>query len=380
MKFVHLLKVDPNANNNKYYKMTEKSDGTFIVEFGREGSSPQTRSYSMRKWNSKYNEKVKSGYKDITEFVTLLKTEDAKLTDDTRVNRVLEKLLSASRNAFSQTYRVSASSVTHAQIQEAQRLINLITVLTRGSQDMDKINQTFVELWHVIPRSLKNVRDALPKNITQAITMLGDEQDSIDNANVQKAFVQNEESVGLLDNLAVSLEFVSSYDETLSELCSGIKYTIDVFKLRKPELEQRFVSFVNKASDKTTALRFHGTRWKNGMAILQTGLKILGSRSSTYSGSMLGDAIYTSRDFNKSYPGYSDGLVLVLDTHIGKALNVNSSEHIRHYSFEELQRLGYHSVNAEPGVHTGWVTLQKHEQTIYHQDQHNFKYLISVNN
>lgn len=380
MKFVHLLKVDPKENNNKYYRLTEKNDGTFIVEFGREGSSPQTRSYSMRKWDSKYNEKVKSGYKDITEFVTLLKTEDAKLTDDTRVNRVLEKLLSASRNAFSQTYRVSASSVTHAQIQEAQRLINLITVLTRGSQDMDKINQTFVELWHVIPRSLKDVRDALPKNITQAITMLGEEQDSIDNANVQQAFVQNDESVGLLDNLGVSLEFASSHDEALSELCSGIKHNIDVFKLRKPELEQRFVSFVNKASDKTTALRFHGTRWKNGMAILQTGLKILGSRSSTYSGSMLGDAIYTSRDFNKSYPGYSDGLVLVLDTHIGKAFNVNSSNHIRHYSFEELQRLGYHSVNAEPGIHTGWVTLQKHEQTIYHQDQHNFKYLISVNN
>lgn len=70
----------------------------------------------------------------------------------------------------------------------------------------------------------------------------------------------------------------------------------------------------------------------------------------------------------------------MLDTHIGKAFNVNSSEHIRHYSFEELQRLGYHSVNAEPGVHTGWATLQKHEQTIYHQDKHNFKYLISVNN
>lgn len=46
--------------------------------------------------------------------------------------------------------------------------------------------------------------------------------------------------------------------------------------------------------------------------------------------------------------------------------------------WDDLQKLGYHSVNADPGVYTGWATLQRHEQTIYREDQQTFMYILDV--
>ena len=82
-------------------------------------------------------------------------------------------------------------------------------------------------------------------------------------------------------------------------------------------------------------------------------------------------------DFDKSR-NYSDGLMFVLNVHTGKPLMVTDERHIKNYTWEDLQKLGYHSVNADPGVYTGWVRLQRHEQTIYREDQQTFMYILDV--
>ena len=78
-KIIKLIFVEGiGKNSNKFYNMSENSDGTFSVEYGRVDSTSQKTSYPMSQWSKKYNEKLKKGYKDITE---LYKIEDEVLTE-----------------------------------------------------------------------------------------------------------------------------------------------------------------------------------------------------------------------------------------------------------------------------------------------------------
>ena len=52
----YLVMVTASANNNKYYKQIPHGD-SWTAEYGRVGSSPQRREYSMSQWESKYKEK-----------------------------------------------------------------------------------------------------------------------------------------------------------------------------------------------------------------------------------------------------------------------------------------------------------------------------------
>ena len=64
---IELIMVTGN-NNNKFYKMHDRGDGTFDATFGRVGASGQTTSYPISKWDQKYNEKIRKGYRDVTEL------------------------------------------------------------------------------------------------------------------------------------------------------------------------------------------------------------------------------------------------------------------------------------------------------------------------
>jgi hypothetical protein len=377
MKYEKLICISPEKNSNKTYEMQELGDGTFSATFSRVNVTPQVANYSMSKWNAKLQEKLKKGYVRVTEFVSEVKSTAATLTGEPTIDSLLMRLLQASQSSFSETYRVAATSVTKAQVDAVQRLINRITVMSRAEKPLSELHPLFVEIWTILPRTIKNVRDELPKNLDQVNRQLSLEQDAIDNANVQQAFVSTDERKNLLDNLGVT--FSPKLSDIPDELVKFLGYDIcrikGIYRVSKPTIDTRFQEYVSKASDKTTALRYHGTKWKNGMAILQTGLRILGSKSSTYSGSMLGDAIYTSKDFEKSV-NYSDGLMFVLNAHVGKTLIVKETADVKHYSYEMLRQMGYDSVNADPGLYTGRVTLQRHEQTIYNEAQHTFAYLL----
>lgn len=377
MKYEKLICVDPTKNSNKEYEMKEKGDGTFDVKYTRVGKTAGHDNYPMSKWNSKLNEKLKKGYTRITDLVTVEKGQDASLSGDASIDRLLTRLLDASKNAFTSTYRVTASAITQAQVDAVQGILNDITDTLKVNDDVSAVHPKFVKLWTVLPRIMSNVSWYLPTNIEAAKEQLAQEQDNIDNANVQKAFVASGENLGLLDNLGIELSpKLTNVPQDLKDfLGSDWSKVNGVYRLSKSSLNERFQAFVQSASDKTVQYRYHGTKWRNGMAILQTGLRILGSKSATYSGSMLGDAIYTSKDFNKSY-NYSDGLMFVLNVHTGKPLNVTRHTDVRDYSWSELQKLGCHSVNADPGLYTGWVTLQRHEQTIYNEAQQTFMYIL----
>ena len=59
MQDVHLIMVNGDANNNKFYDMHDNGNGTFTVTYGRVGNTGVTQEYPISKWNSLYNSKAR---------------------------------------------------------------------------------------------------------------------------------------------------------------------------------------------------------------------------------------------------------------------------------------------------------------------------------
>lgn len=70
MQYKHLVCVT-GQNNNKYYDMREKPDGTFDATYGRIGATATTINYPMSKWDSTLNSKLRKGYEDMTELAVI---------------------------------------------------------------------------------------------------------------------------------------------------------------------------------------------------------------------------------------------------------------------------------------------------------------------
>lgn len=57
-RFCHLIMVNGDGNNNKYYRMTEKN-GAIEVEYGRVDSTKSYKTYPLDKWDSIVKSKLK---------------------------------------------------------------------------------------------------------------------------------------------------------------------------------------------------------------------------------------------------------------------------------------------------------------------------------
>ena len=66
-RYAYLIKVEPNANNNKYYEMCEEG-GSIKVRYGRVNATETIRSYPGYQWDHVYNTRISHGYTDKTEL------------------------------------------------------------------------------------------------------------------------------------------------------------------------------------------------------------------------------------------------------------------------------------------------------------------------
>ena len=93
MRQVEMIFVEGNDNHNKVYRMTPKNDGTWLAEWGRVGNSMQTQIYTESLFEKKYNEKIKKGYRDVTDLRKEVKDTGFAKIADTSVASLLDKLL-----------------------------------------------------------------------------------------------------------------------------------------------------------------------------------------------------------------------------------------------------------------------------------------------
>ena len=119
----HLVMVTAGANNNKYYDMKPQGD-MWVATYGRIGNGSQTRTYSKREWDKKYNEKIRKGYIDQTDLIQdLISTEkptqsEYKEIDNAEIAAIVERLQAMAKKAISENYTVSSNKVTQVMVDE----------------------------------------------------------------------------------------------------------------------------------------------------------------------------------------------------------------------------------------------------------------------
>ena len=360
----YLVMVTASANNNKYYKQIPHGD-SWTAEYGRVGSNPQRREYSMSQWESKYNEKIRKGYVDQSDLVEDLiqvekpKKSEYKEIENKAIAEIVERLQSMARKAISDNYTISSNKVTQAMIDEAQDILtSLINI-----DDIESFNETLLKLFTTIPRKMGNVQNYLSKSKDDFSDIIQKEQDLLDVMKgqvVQKQIIDesvNENSEQkentILEQLGLVFEECNKKDIAIIKdalgSCSDKFYK--AWRVKNIKTQRRYDDFVKENNIKNTKLLFHGSRNENWWSIINSGL-VLKPTNAVITGKMFGYGIYYAPKARKSL-GYtslsgsywtrgnsSSGFMALMDVAYGKPYDVYSFDS-KYYDFnyEKLQQV-----------------------------------------
>ena len=396
----YLVMVTASANNNKYYKQIPHGD-SWTAEYGRVGSSPQRREYSMSQWESKYNEKIRKGYVDQSDLVEDLIQADKPKKSEYReienkvIAEIVERLQSMARKAISDNYTISSNKVTQAMIDEAQDILTSLINL----DDVESFNETLLKLFTTIPRKMGNVQSYLSKSKDDFSDIIQKEQDLLDVMKgqvVQKQIIDesvNENSEQkentILEQLGLVFEECNKKDIAIIKdalgSCSDKFYK--AWRVKNIKTQRRYDDFVKENNIKNTKLLFHGSRNENWWSIINSGL-VLKPTNAVITGKMFGYGIYYAPKARKSL-GYtslsgsywtrgnsSSGFMALMDVAYGKPYDVYSFDS-KYYDFnyEKLQQVckGANCLHAHEGS-----MLRNDEIIIYKEEQCTIRYLIEL--
>jgi len=313
------------AQSNKYYNMYEQDDSTFIAEYGRVDCAPQIKEYPMSKWDSVIkSKKSKSGsiYTEVTHlFAESDSSTPSNIVDikDSKVKSLMDILQRFANNSIQENYSVSSKSVTQAQIDEAQDKVNSILDAAKLRRKTDDINKQLIELYHIIPRRMKDVRDHIfekDAKINKALlddikSQIAEEQATLD-VMAGQVLINDEtddtvksDHKDILTMLGVEIEAASTeeYDFAVSKMGSNKGQVKRVFTVKHLATEKKFDNHLKSVDDKHVRHFFHGSRNQNWLNIISTGLMIRPA-GALYTGSMFGDGIYFADKAQKSI-GYT---------------------------------------------------------------------------
>ena len=394
-KIVKLIMVSGDNNNNKYYHMFEQNDGTFTVNYGRVDSTAQHASYPMSQWDKKKNEKLRKGYKDVTELYAIHESKTNKgesfISNDSFVKKLIEDLQRFAKQTVSDNYNISTKNVTLKMINEAQLIIDELSTIYKNTSDTKQINNLFLKLFTVIPRKMNNVKNYLIEdNYTkeQINKLIENEQSILDTLAGQVSIEENEENfsnetnVSLLDNMGISVSHVTDANviTKIKKMMGDSSHLFSkLFEIKNFETEKRY----NTLPIENEELLFHGSRNQNYIGILTKGLLIRPS-GVALTGSMFGGGNYHATKAQKSI-GYTSlngsywasgnsnvAYLLMFAVNLGKIKHVY--EHTYEcYNFSKSTIYPYNSVFAHAGK-----SLRNDEIITYDIARCTVRYLIEI--
>lgn len=331
--YVKLVMVT-SENNNKYYEMTYTGGSTFTVKYGRVESTAVTKTYPYSKWSSIYNEKVGKGYRDMTDMVAVKVTKD-KTEPQTlakigipKVDTFITKMKGYTDDLVSSTYSVKCTSVSQAQVDEAQSLINNLSAFSKEKKpDTKKVNDTLISLYTTIPRYMGKVQDHIMPSI-KLDNILQSEQDKLD-AMASQVSIYNETkgsrkvdtSKTILDVMGITMQEAkdTSHMDYLMKQLKGFKIEA-ILEVSKPKEDKDFEEWRKTRKDQSTKILIHGTKCISVIPILEIGLKIRPTGNFQSSGKAYGYGNYFSEVVQKSmgYTDYGkDRILFVYEVHTG---------------------------------------------------------------
>lgn len=377
-------------NNNKYYEMIYEGGSNFTANYGRVELTKATATYPYSKWSAKYNEKIKKGYKDVTDIVavdvTKKDTPATMLGDiaDRKVEQFMKKMKAYMDNLVSTTYSVKADKVSQKQVNEAQKHIDTLNKLNK--KDVQKVNEALIELYTVIPRLMSNVKNHLLPVIDLSKT-IQQEQDNLDAMAAQVSMItpkkvdkKDKKVQNLLDKLGITMKEIKPTKEIqyLVDQCgrgAGAKIET-IFEVNKPVEDKIFADWISKQKNTQTRILIHGTRCTSVIPILEIGLKIRPVGNFQFSGKAYGDGNYFSETVTKSlgYTGWQeDKVLLVYEVHTGNPFVYDGWYKGNSFplNYKNLSERGFDSTFVKAGN-----GLLNSEIIAYKEQQNRIKYII----
>jgi len=398
---LYLVKVEAGANNNKFYRMIPNGS-IFDVQFGRIGNSGfQTTSYPMGKWDSTLKSKLKKGYENQSRLVadTIVKEKKNKEYLDIPnqvIASIVSRLQSMARQAIADNYTISSNKVTQVMIDEAQLTLNNLI----SSDTIELFNKILVELFKIIPRKMKKVKDNLATKVEDFGEIIQKEQDLLDVMKgqvVQQSVVKEDEDTTenepinnqtILDVMGLQFEEITEEEKKLIKKTLGSisdKF-YQAWKVTSIKTQEKYDTYIKENKIKNTKLLWHGSRNENWWSIINTGLVL--RPSAVVTGKMFGYGIYFAPKAQKSL-GYTSlhgsywaggnsnsAFMSLYDVAYGKPYDVHSFDNKYHnFNYEQLQRecKGANCLHAHEGS-----MLRNDEIIVYKEDQITIKYLVEL--
>ncbi len=399
-KFLYLVKVESDANNNKFYRMVQLDDNNFKVEYGRIGVGGfQESSYPISQWDKKYKEKLKKGYLDQTRLVAESTIKQNKNKDYISISNnviasIVNRLQAMAKQAIADNYTVSTSKVTQVMIDEAQvTLNNLMSV-----DNVEGFNRILIDLFNIIPRKMSKVKDNLVTKIEEFAKVIQKEQDLLDvmkgqvtQQSVEEEVVdtdENKPTQTILDVRGLIFEEITNNEKELIKRNLGdvSNKFFQAWKVINTKTQKEFNNFIELNNVKNIKNLWHGSRNENWWSIINSGLVL--RPSAVITGKMFGHGIYFAPKAQKSL-GYTSlngsywaggnsnsAFMSLYDVAYGKPYDVHSFDSKYHsFNYEQLQKysIGANCLHAHSGS-----MLRNDEIIVYKEEQTTIKYLVEL--
>lgn len=319
MKYCLLRMVTAEDNHNKDYEMEQLTDTQFVARFGRYGAAKQEKVYSLSMWDKLYDQKIKKGYKDITNLVaikaTKSKTAGYKPIEDEAVRKLIDDLLSYANEYVKSVYSVSKKTVTLQMVKAAQEKIDSLWDISQGD-DISEFNHVLQELLVIIPQRVSDVSDMLAKTVPSMKDIADKQQNRLDTLKslLDVDEISKDKSITEIDKRKTILEAFGliirpctdkESDKIKEKLTDESAALFDkAFRIEQVKVEKKFRDYCkeNDISGKDIHFLWHGTKNENVWSILKTSLLLNPKASIT--GKMFGYGLYFALRARKSI-GYT---------------------------------------------------------------------------
>lgn len=413
--YAYLVMVNGScgSNNNKFYEITENSDGSLDVKYGRIGKGERFQHYehNERTFYGLMDEKLRKGYEDKTALHTKVSVNETsksremscKPVEDKDVQEFLDLIISASREFFSQNYIIKPTDITEKMVSEAQKDLYALSEIALNPNkpcSLYYFNKKLEELFSDVPRRMGRVSDYLAASERDFDRIIERETDMLNNVKGNLAKTK-EPSRNINDNQTVlemyglSARPVTYREEDQIVAHLGRDYSgnsvesryIKAFAVENSETRAAFEAYKaeKNISGSGVKLLYHGTKTENVYSIMKTGLCLNPNASVT--GKMFGQGIYFASDSRKS-ANYADikgsiwrkgssndvGVLLVCSVALGNTYKPN---YVLGAAFcESNLPKGKDSVYASK--HNPNLGLKNDEYIVYNEAACTIKYILEI--